>query len=251
MNGNGTRNPDTILAEIEHTRSQMDSTLDAIERRLTPGELIDQGLNYLRNSGGREFVSNLGTSLKENPLAASLAGVGLAWLMATQQGSRSTARSSVQADAGDSPASDLFDRAADSAAAAKEKVAGALETAREGLNSTGQRARNAWSKTTETTRDQLDRARDQYRHVLEGQPLALGVVGLGIGALLAALAPRTRQEDELMGKTAEALKENLAVAGRDQLQNIGEKVVGAVHEQGGAPGSGASNGEPRGGRSST
>ena len=36
-------------------------------------------------------------------------------------------------------------------------------------------------------------------------------------------------------------QENLAQAGRDQLQRMEETVVGAVHEQGGAPDIGASN----------
>jgi hypothetical protein len=60
MNHNGTRSPEAIIAEIEQTRSQMDSTLHAIEERLTPGQVIDKGLDYLRHSGGREFLSNLG-----------------------------------------------------------------------------------------------------------------------------------------------------------------------------------------------
>jgi len=71
-NGNGTRDPDAIIASIERTRSEMDSTLSAIEERLTPGQMMDQGLEYLRNSGGREYLSNLGSSLKDNPLPATL-----------------------------------------------------------------------------------------------------------------------------------------------------------------------------------
>jgi hypothetical protein len=51
---NDARKPDEILAEIERTRHDMDSTLTAIEHRLTPGQLFDQGVDYLRNSGGHE-----------------------------------------------------------------------------------------------------------------------------------------------------------------------------------------------------
>ena len=50
MRHNGDRSPDEILAGIERTRSELDSTLSAIEHRLTPGQLVDQGLDYLRSA---------------------------------------------------------------------------------------------------------------------------------------------------------------------------------------------------------
>src|SRR5690606_3926849 len=83
MRHNGERRPEEIEAEIARTRTDMDATLTAIEQRLTPGQLIDQGLDYMRHSGGREFVSNLGGSVKNNPIPVALMGIGMAWLMAT------------------------------------------------------------------------------------------------------------------------------------------------------------------------
>ena len=56
MRHNGERNPDEILAEIDRTRGQMDRTLTAIEQRLTPGQLVDQGIDYLRHSGTNSFA---------------------------------------------------------------------------------------------------------------------------------------------------------------------------------------------------
>jgi hypothetical protein len=75
MKTNGGRRRDEILAEVESVRSDMDSTLSQIERKLTPGELVDQGLEYLRGSGANEFLSNLGTSVKENPVPVALTGI--------------------------------------------------------------------------------------------------------------------------------------------------------------------------------
>ena len=48
MNGNGTRSPDAIIADIQQIRSEMDSTLLAIEERLTPGQMVDQGLDTVK-----------------------------------------------------------------------------------------------------------------------------------------------------------------------------------------------------------
>ena len=79
---NGGKHPNQILAEIDRTRDEMDRTLAAIEQRLTPGQLVDQGLDYLRQSGANEFVQNLGGAAKQNPMPVAVTAIGLAWLMA-------------------------------------------------------------------------------------------------------------------------------------------------------------------------
>jgi hypothetical protein len=68
--------------EVEAQRTRLESDIDEIQRRLTPGRLIDEMLNYARTSSGTTFVNNLGRSVKANPLPVALTGVGLAWLMA-------------------------------------------------------------------------------------------------------------------------------------------------------------------------
>ena len=70
------RSPAEIEAEIARVRRSMDTTLTEIEGRLTTSQLVDQGIDYLRHSSAREFVSNLGTSVKHNPLSVTLVGIG-------------------------------------------------------------------------------------------------------------------------------------------------------------------------------
>ncbi|MEF3131071.1 DUF3618 domain-containing protein [Rhizobium sp. 268] len=77
-----------LQREIERDRQRLGDRIDAIQERMSPGQLVDEVLAYARNSGGSEFVGNLGRTLKENPLPAALMGVSLAWLMA--KGSPST-----------------------------------------------------------------------------------------------------------------------------------------------------------------
>ncbi|HET7297762.1 MAG TPA: DUF3618 domain-containing protein, partial [Burkholderiales bacterium] len=74
MKDNGGRRPEQILTEIYRTRDELEKTLVAIEHRLTPGQLVDQGLDYLRHSGANEFVHNLGGAAKQNPLPVALVG---------------------------------------------------------------------------------------------------------------------------------------------------------------------------------
>jgi hypothetical protein len=181
------RRPDEILAEIEQTRSSIDETLKAIQHRLTPGQLMEQGIDYLRHSGAEEFVSNLGSQVKYNPLPVSLVGIGLTWLMAASKTPDKT--------------SDL-----------STKIGETKEQARQRIAKLGQ---------------QMNRAREGYSHVVQEQPLALGAVGMAIGALLAAYLPRTRQEDEMLGEASDKFSEAAQAAGKD----VASSVAGSVAPQ--------------------
>lgn len=250
MKTNGGRSPEQILAEVESVRHEMDSTLSAIERKLTPGQLLDQSLEYLRSSGANQFVSNLGTSVKQNPLPVTLVGIGLAWLMAANRnhGAGASMASSAGRRLGDAAAgaaSDARERMGqtrqtlvDAAQSARER----FDEARQSISDTAESARSKWNQarrsiaeTAYTAREtvrrgadsaklQLERARSGYDWILREQPLALGAVGLAVGALLAASAPRTRTEDELMGETSDRLAERAKEAGREQLETVKQAI---------------------------
>lgn len=82
--------PTTIERELAETRARLDSRLDELTNRLSPGRLVDDGLDYLRHGQGAQFVRNLGSQVRDNPLPVALSSIGLAWLMATSAMSAST-----------------------------------------------------------------------------------------------------------------------------------------------------------------
>jgi hypothetical protein len=188
-NGNGTRRPEEILAEIHRTRNEMDHTLQAIEHRLTPGQLVDQGLDYLKNSGAREYVNNLSSSVKTHPLPATLTGIGIAWLMAV--GNRQPAQPSSY-------------------------------NTGPGIGERMQSAKERASQIGSSARQQLDRARGGWDSMLNEHPLALGAIGLAIGAVVAAMAPRTEKEDQLMGQARDDLLDKAKQAGTEKLEQMKE-----------------------------
>jgi hypothetical protein len=94
-----TRDPREIEAELDRTRIQMSNTLDELQRKLSPGELFDQTLSYVRSNGGGEFASTLRLTVARNPLPVALVGLGLAWLMIS--GRSGSARSEYDAPAQD------------------------------------------------------------------------------------------------------------------------------------------------------
>ena len=207
MKDNGGRRPEQILTEIHRTRDELERTLSAIEHRLTPGQLVDQSIDYLRHSSANEFVHNLGGAAKQNPLPVALVGIGLAWLMALGRQPAQNYGSSVSTSNLREQASGAMESASETLASTKERISGNVTSMRE-------RA----SEVTDTAREQWQRARGGLDYLVHEQPLVLGAIGLAIGAMLGAAAPRTRQEEELMGDASRGLAERAKELGQQQLE---------------------------------
>lgn len=273
---NDSRKPDEILAEIERTRHDMDSTLTAIEHRLTPGQLFDQGVDYLRNSGGHEFVQNLGTQAKNNPMPIALVGIGLAWLMAS--GKNPPARYSYSSDSSSygpslgERAGQMRDKASGLAGSMSDKASGLASsmggTASNMASSTkskiadtthavGDRirqARDTLTSTGQSARHQMERARSGMDYMMREQPLALGAIGVAIGAVIAAMAPRTHKEDELLGDTRDRLLDQAKEVGKEKLEQakeVANTAVGAATKEAENRGLKPQSGQSDGGKSSS
>jgi hypothetical protein len=177
---NGHRRPEDIEASIQRTRTDLDETLTQLEQSLTPGQLIDQGMDYIRNSSAREYLSNLGASAKRDPIPLALVGVGLAWLMAS--GRRHDApdhSANLGRSAGDAARS-AGQRAAEVADSARHKVQDLTGTAAQRAHDLSESARQTARHLRDSARGQGERLRSGYEHVLAEQPLVLGAVGLAI-----------------------------------------------------------------------
>ncbi|MGE0080185.1 MAG: DUF3618 domain-containing protein, partial [Thiohalomonadaceae bacterium] len=78
MNGEAT--PEELQMALDRTRADLNDTLRAIEQRFSPGQLLDQTLDYLKG-GPKEYAHNLSVQVRDNPLPVALIGIGIAWLM--------------------------------------------------------------------------------------------------------------------------------------------------------------------------
>jgi hypothetical protein len=117
---------------------------------------------------------------------------------------------------------------------ARERVGQIGQGARERVGQIGQGARERVGQLSETARSQMERMRYRaervrggYDSMVQEQPLALGAIGLAIGALLAAVAPRTRHEDELMGEASDRLTEKAKEAGKEQMAKVQQVATAA------------------------
>jgi hypothetical protein len=200
---------------------------------------------------GSDFVRDLGDAARRNPISAALIGMGVLWLFT---GGRTAER------VGDLVKGAGFDRIPDAAG-------NALDAARSTLKSGAETVGDRVSSATESLRDggaaSLDRvaragseyadaaygyaqnfpdaggtlfntARDNLSELFRTQPLALGAIGLAIGAGIAAALPATDVEAEYLGEASDNLKEQAAGFATEQVNRaatVAEDVVTAMSDE--------------------
>lgn len=262
------RSPNRIQEEIRETRSQMDSTLDAIQQKLSPHNLTDELIHYVRNGGANEFAQNLNEAVKRNPVPVALMGIGMAWLMMSgKEGRYAPDRAPASSGQFGRKLSDVANRLSSAASAGRERLSSGRESVGHAGGSMRERASHAGSSMRErashagsSMRDQAaslsagareraarisdsarygaHRARGGFETALREQPLLVGAIGIAIGAALGSLLPPTRQEDEWLGDTRDRLagqakqQANLQLRkGKQIAKAAGEAATSAAEEE--------------------
>jgi hypothetical protein len=245
------RSPEEIQRDIERTRAEMGETIETIRQKMSPGELVDQAINYFKDSGPSQFTSNLGETVKNNPVPVTLIGLGLGWLMLAgsrdSQPSRtwataSHARDSMSAAASSTAAKagQMMQGARERTGAARERMGEMVHNAQEHVGEASTRigemaegARyqvgEAATRMRDQVRSQSAQARDMFTYLRDEQPLLFGVLGFALGAAVGAGLPPTRHEDELMGEMRDEAMHRAREAGAEQLDKA-QHVVTAASE---------------------
>jgi hypothetical protein len=80
------RSPEEIEAQNEGVRSRMDSTLEELEQRLDPAEVVRAGIDRLRETDAVRYATAAaviaGRTAREHPVPTALAGIGVLGLIA-------------------------------------------------------------------------------------------------------------------------------------------------------------------------
>lgn len=74
--------------ESEEARSEFSRTLDELRERITPGQLLDEAVDYAQDTTGGEFAHNLRRQVAANPLPVMLIGAGIGWLALAKRNHR-------------------------------------------------------------------------------------------------------------------------------------------------------------------
>ena len=187
----GTRNePEQLEREADQIRADMDRTLDALERKLAPSQLLDKALSYLRDHGG-DAARSLGETVRRNPVPVAVAVAGIGWLIASSL----RPRTPVDETYGDeSPYADSPVRRS--------------------------RFRGRFSEGVHAARTQTRRAGDRIVSTLDERPLLFGGLAVALGALIGAVIPSTEYEDKIVGQVRDRAVERARQMGERQYQNL-------------------------------
>jgi len=200
---------------------------------------------------GSDFIQDLGDAVRKNPLSAALIGMGVLWLFIGGRPVESAgdAVRKMGLDRIPDPAGNAFDAARSAVRsgtdAIGERVASVKGAVRDGAAGTFDNA--AWygqdyadtaseyvTSIPGTSADIFDTVRSNLSDVFRVQPLALGAVGIAIGAGIAAALPATQLETDYLGETSDTVKAKAAEFAAEQtdgVTTVAENVVEAVTEE--------------------
>jgi len=197
---NPTANPSRDAEQLERAadriRADLDRTLDALERKLSPSQLLDRTLAYLRENGG-DLTRTVGDTVRRNPIPIVLTVAGIGWLVAASLRSRNP----IDETYGDE--SPYADPPVDTGE--RSKFQARVAATRERL---------------QAAREQTRRARYEMVSAVAERPLLLGGLAVAIGALIGAVMPSTQYENRTVGDLRDRAMERAKQMGERQYRNL-------------------------------
>ena len=209
------KDPAQLEHEIDQQRDHIGELIHALENRLSPGDLFER---VLGNGHGREFAGKLARTVKDNPMPTLLTVAGLTWLYA---GSHDGAHDgAADPNASDKPG------VGERVGQAREQVSGKMHSAKQRV---GESAHHAM----DSARSRARRGKQGFEHMLDDNPIAIGAMAIAAGALLGAMLPPTRKEDELLGPVRDRFADDAkhaARSGYDAVAETGREVTAGEHD---------------------
>ena len=160
--------------------------------------------------------------------SSDLASAGLLWLYASRNEPAPMPVADGRTGGTSGESQGMTDRARELGDELSEAVSHTWEQARSRAADTASRVADTAHGAGEALRQQQDRVVQGYHRLLHDNPLALGAIGIAVGALLGAALPGTEPEDRLMGSASD----DLADKAREALQTGTERARDVMHDMG-------------------
>ena len=216
MNDAFERSPSQIEEDIARTRSEMSRTLNALQRKLSPGQVVDGVLSQFA-SGSGEFAGGLARTVRANPVPVTLMGIGLGWLMVSAGRSPSDPVGGRSATV-DHRESNTAERSEDRRLTSVAKGTGRrVRDMADTVRGKADGLRDNAARMGGRARVRAEQAQREVGRIVNRQPLLLGALGLTIGVALGASLPATRRENALLGETRDRLKDKAVESGKRRL----------------------------------
>ncbi|KPY33320.1 MULTISPECIES: DUF3618 domain-containing protein [Pseudomonas syringae group] len=218
------KSPETLEREIDQQRSSIGNIVDALEKKMSPGQLVDQALGYVKDNGG-EFFGNLGNNVKANPVPAVLTTVGVLWMMmgnnrpatggssngSSVLGSVTERAGSMAGSVSDSLGSakarvqETVSHMKDKASTIKDKTSHMTHNVRDTFSGSSGSS-DSWQDADLTFQEKRGHMKSSTRQLVNEQPLTLAAMGIAVGALIGAALPVTTKEQQIVRQAREKLR---------------------------------------------
>jgi len=183
-------------------------------------------LGAQHRSGG--FVD----TLKQHPVPAALAGLGVAWWMRDRrQGQTSAYRddSEWSSDYSAYSTSNSPGIQGGRGSGIRDAASNATDKMSDLAERTQDRVADLAGRTQETVGQYADRAQTEFDRLLRDNPLALGAFAVAVGAAVGMAIPESQREREMMGDMRNQIvdkAQNLAHGAMDKVQQVASNLPG-------------------------
>jgi hypothetical protein len=234
-----------IRTEIVQTRDELGETIEAIQERLSPSNIVatakesvknaaSEKVNQMANTAGavtdRVMHNTFMDTIRENPVPAAMVGIGLGWLMLKAKDSnRYGGNGGYYGEDYDRTSlyGEQYDWRRRTAPSSYRYEQPSTATANDTMGNLGEIASNAASRVSDTAdqvryaaRRTTRRAQISFDRVMRENPLALGAAAILVGAAIGATIPSTDTEDEVMGEARDTVVDRARGMARDAAERV-------------------------------
>jgi hypothetical protein len=209
-----------IRRDIEQTRGDMSETIEAIEDKLRPGNILSSatervkhaatekvrnmtqsaGQTYSRMRSGAGNGSGLMAGIRQNPIPSAMIGIGAAWLLMRSLSNGDDDRRS-ESDGYADPTADSYEYS-------------------QGEMRNEARARGR-------------RIQSQLQRVASDNPLMLGAGALLLGSVVGLAIPETQRENDWLGDTRDSMLDKAQEVARNTAARAQETAADLAGEAAG------------------
>jgi len=242
-------NTEQLRTDIEDTRAEMSQTINEIQERLSPENLMDQAKEAVREATigkvervmgrvgetisevtepAREVAGRAGNAIKEvgttvgdylwkNPIPLALIGVGAGMLVMKNYRGQSDGSVSRQRRLPQGSRSNYATGDVGQGRQAQQSMGTST------LNQVKETASDLANRSTQTLNELGTKAKNgasRFGEIMRDNPLAAGAVAIAAGTAVGLMIPSTRIESEYIGETGERLVERVEDVARDALGRV-------------------------------